>query len=37
MFEADVTLAWIAIYGLIASKGTAPQESRQIFTTELLC
>jgi hypothetical protein len=27
MSETDVTLAWIDIYGLIASKGTVKQES----------
>jgi hypothetical protein len=28
MSEADVILAWIEIYGLIASKGTASRKAR---------
>jgi hypothetical protein len=31
MSEADVTLNWIEIYGLIASKGTAKEDSRKDF------
>jgi hypothetical protein len=28
MYEADVTLAWIEIYGLIASEGLASRTAR---------
>jgi hypothetical protein len=35
--EVDVTLAWIEIDGLIASKGTVKEESRRFYNTELLC
>jgi hypothetical protein len=31
MSEADVTLAWIEIYGLIASKGPASRKTRRML------
>jgi hypothetical protein len=31
MSEADVTVAWIEIYGLIASKGIASRKARMIL------
>jgi hypothetical protein len=31
MFEADVTLAWIKIYCLIASKETASRTARKML------
>jgi hypothetical protein len=31
MSEADVTLAWIEIHGLIASKGTARRKARRML------
>jgi hypothetical protein len=44
MSETDVTLAWIEIYFLIASKGTAKQErfynaelQERFYNAKLLC
>jgi hypothetical protein len=36
MSQADVTLAWREIYGLIASKGTASRKAEGYYYPELM-